>query len=125
MFAPLFLRNREMDLKEIEILINKPALTVGDKKAIRTAADAAGLKYTVKQGCRDCYDKLLLRLYEMADGRDLNTSLDGWMFRDARRSFRHNGIVYSNETIGGLRVGHLHPAIIKANFVKAATEEGE
>lgn len=114
-----------MDLKEIEILINKPALTVSDKKAIRAAADAAGLEYTVKQGCRNCYDKLLLRLYEMSDGMELNTSLDGWRFRDARRSFRHNGIVYSNETIGGLRVGHLHPAIIKANFVKAATEEGE
>jgi hypothetical protein len=113
-----------MNLKEIEILINKPALTVGDKKAIRAAADAAGLKYTVKQGCRDCYDKLLLRLYEMADGKELNTSLDGWRFRDARRSFLHNGIVYSNETIVGLRVGHLHPVILKANFVRAE-KEGE
>lgn len=111
-----------MELAEIELLINKPALSVSDKKAIRAAADAAGLKYTVKQGCRDCYERLLLRLYELSDGLELNTSLDGWKFRNARMSFMHNGTIYNNETIKGLRVGHLHPVIIKANFVRATEE---
>lgn len=111
-----------MELAEIEHLINKPALSTSDKQAIRAAADAAGLKYTVKQGCRNCYERLLLRLYEMADGKELNTSLDGWKFRNTRMSFQHNGTVYNNETIKGLRVGHLHPVIIKANFVRATAE---
>lgn len=112
-----------MELAEIELLINKPVLSYGDKKAIRAAADAAALKYTVKQGCRDCYERLLLRLYELADGKELNTSLDGWKFRNTRMNFQHNGMIYNNETIKGLRVGHLHPVILKANFVRAAVEE--
>lgn len=107
-----------MDTREIENLINKPRLTAEDKKAIRKAADDEGLEYMVRQGCRNCYDKLLLRLYEAKGGSEANVSLDGYRFRDARRSFRHNGIVYSNETIAGLCVGHLHPVIIKSNFVK-------
>lgn len=111
-----------MELAEIELLINKPALSTSDKKAIRAAADAAGLKYTVKQGCRDCYERLLLRLYELEDGLELNTSLDGWKFRNTRMSFQHNGTVYNNETIKGLRVGHLHPVVLKANFARATAE---
>lgn len=111
-----------MNTFEIELLINKHSLTTNEKRAIREAADAAGLKYTVKQGCRDCYERLLLRLYELADGRELNTSLDGWKFRNTRMSFQHNGTIYNNETIKGLRVGHLHPVILKANFVRATEE---
>ena len=119
MFSPfVFFSIKDMDTRDIEILINKTRLTAEDKKAIRKAADEEGLEYMVRQGCRNCYDKLLLRLYEAKGGGEANVSLDGYRFRDARRSFRHNGIVYSNETIAGLRVGHLHPVIIKSNFVK-------
>lgn len=119
MFSPfVFFYYLNMYTREIENLINKPRLTAEDKKAIRKAADEAGIEYVVKNGCRDCYDKLLLRLFEAKGGGEANVSLDGYRFRDARRSFRHNGIVYSNETIAGLRVGHLHPVIIKSNFVK-------
>lgn len=118
MFSPSFFLLRNMDTRDIEILINKPRLTAEDKKAIRKAADDEGFEYVVRQGCRDCYDKLLLRLYEAKGGGEANVSLDGYRFRDTKRSFLHNGIVYSNETIAGLRVGHLHPVIIKSNFVK-------
>lgn len=119
MFSPfVFFSIKDMDARDIEILINKPRLTADDKKAIRKAADDEGIEYVVRQGCRDCYDKLLLRLYEANGGGEANVSLDGYRFRDTRRSFRHNGIVYSNETIAGLRVGHMHPVIIKSNFVK-------
>lgn len=119
MFSPfVFFSIKDMDARDIEILINKTRLTAEDKKAIRKAADEEGLEYVLRQGCRNCYDKLLLRLYEAKGGGEANVSLDGYRFRDARRSFRHNGIVYSNETIAGLRVGHLHPVIIKSNFVK-------
>lgn len=107
-----------MDARDIEILINKTRLTADNKKAIRKAADEAGIEYVVRQGCRDCYDKLLLRLYEAKGGGEANVSLDGYRFRDTSRSFRAGNVVYSNETIAGLRVGHLHPVIIKSNFVK-------
>lgn len=113
-----------MDIGEIEYLIQKPSLTEAERKAIRDEADAAGLKYTVRKGCRDCYERLLLRLYELAENKELNTSPDGWRFKNPRQSFQYNGVVYNNETIKGLRVGHLHPVILKANFVRAE-KEGE
>lgn len=108
-----------MDINEIEYLIQKSALTSHEKRAIREAADAEGLTYTVRQGCRDCYERLLLRLYEAASDGALNTSPDGWRFKNPRQSFQYGGTVYNNETIKGLRVGHLHPVILKANFVRA------
>lgn len=119
MFPPSsFFYYRDMDTREIEHLINKPRLTADEKKAIREAADEEGLEYVVKQGCRDCYDRLLLRLYELKGGGEANVSLDGYRFRDTARSFRAGNVVYSNETISGLRVGHLHPVIIKSNFLR-------
>lgn len=113
-----------MEIREIEYLIQKSALTTHEKRAIREAADSAGLTYTIRQGCRDCYERLLLRLYELAEKKELNTSPDGWRFKNPRQSFQYNGTIYNNETIKGLRVGHLHPVIIKANFVRA-DKEGE
>jgi hypothetical protein len=113
-----------MDINVIEYLIQKSALTSSEKRASRDAADAAGLKYTVRKGCRDCYERLLLRLYELAGNKELNTSPDGWRFKNPRQSFQYNGVIYNNETIKGLRVGHLHPVILKANFVRAE-KEGE
>jgi hypothetical protein len=114
-----------MDIDVIEYLIQKPTLTTQEKRAIRDAADAAGLKYTVRKGCRDCYERLLLRLYELAEHKELNTSIDGWRFKDIRHSFQYGGVIYNNETIKGLRVGHLHPVILKANFVRADKEVEE
>lgn len=114
-----------MEIREIEYLIQKSALTTHEKRAIRDAADAAGLTYTFRKGCRDCYERLLLQLYELAEKKDLNTSPDGWRFKNPRQSFQYNGVVYNNETIKGLRVGHLHPVILKANFVHAEKEVEE
>jgi hypothetical protein len=112
-----------MEIGEIEYLIQKPSLTEAERKAIREAADAAGLKYTVRKGCRDCYERMLLRLYELAENKELNTSPDGWRFKNPRQSFQYNGVIYNNETIKGLRVGNLHPVILRANFVRA--DKGE
>ena len=113
-----------MDINVIEYLIQKPALTSSEKRSIREAADEAGLTYTIRQGCRDCYERLLLQLYELAEKKELNTSPDGWRFKNPRRSFQHNGTIYNNETIKRLLVGHLHPVILKANFVRADEKKG-
>lgn len=115
-----------MEIGEIEYLIQKSALTANEKRAIREAADAAGLKYSVRKECRDCYERLLLRLYELAENKELNTSPDGWRFKNPRQSFQYNGVIYNNETIKGLLVGHLHPVILKANFVRSeSADKGE
>lgn len=110
-----------MDIDRVEELIAKPVLSVGDKKEIREAADAAGIEYVIKQGCRDCYEKLLVRLYEIAD-KSCAVSLDGYMFRRRSMAFRVGGVLYSNATISKQRVGNLHPVIIKAKFVRATEE---
>lgn len=95
------------------------------KAEIREAADALGLEYTIKEGarCRECYDKLLVRIYEATD-MDAAVSLDGWRLKDPRHSFRtYGGELWSNATIAGKEVGSLNPNIIDAYFVKE--EEGE
>lgn len=112
-----------MDINRIEYLIQKAALTSREKRDIREAADAAGLQYTVNKGCRNCYERLLLQLYELAEKKKLNTSPDGWQFKNPHQSFQYNGTIYNNETIKGLRVGRLHPVIIQANFERADKRE--
>lgn len=114
-----------MELEVIEYLIQKSALTTNEKRAIREAANAAGLKHTVRKGCNDCYERLLLRLYEMAEKKKLNTSPDGWQFKNPHQSFQYNGTIYNNETIKGLSVGRLHPVIIQANFVRVEKKDKE
>lgn len=106
-----------MKASRAEELLNKGTLTRKERNEIKAAADAAGLNYTIRQGCRDCYESLLLRLYEL-DVTALNVSIDGYRFRSPRMSFRLGGTVYSNETIKGQKVGNLHPVIVKSNFVK-------
>lgn len=112
-----------MDINVIEYLIQKSTLTTNEKRSIREAADAVGLKYTVSKGCRDCYERLLLQLYELAEKKELNTSPDGWRFKNPHQSFQYNGTIYNNETIKGLSVGRLHPIIIQANFERADKRE--
>ena len=112
-----------MNINVIEHLIQKASLTSGEKRSIREAADAAGINYTVRKGCRECYERLLLRLYELAEKKKLNTSPDGWQFKNPRQSFQYNGTIYNNETIKGLCVGRLHPVILQANFERADKRE--
>lgn len=113
-----------MTASRAEYFLEKRVLTRKDKDEIKEAADAAGLDYTIKQGCRDCYESLLLRLYEL-DVKVLNVSLDGYRFRSPRMSFRLGSVVYSNETIKKLKVGHLHPVIVRSNFVKVQDDGKE
>lgn len=114
-----------MDINVIEYLIQKAALTSGEKRSIREAADAAGIQYTVRKGCRECYERLLIQLYELAEKKELNTSPDGWRFKNPRQSFQYNGTIYNNETIKELRVGRLHPVILQSNFVRAEKDTEE
>lgn len=106
-----------MTIERINELINRRTLTTAEREEVRNAADAAGIKYTVKRGCRTCYETILLKLYE-AQVRDLNTSVDGYRLKRAAYSFKIGGMVINNETIKDMEVGHLHPVIVSTYFVK-------
>lgn len=113
-----------MTIERINELITRRALTTAEREEIRGAADNAGIKYTVKKGCRTCYENILLKLYE-AQAQDLNTSVDGYKLKRASISFRLGDTVYNNETIKRLNVGHLHPIIISTYFVEVGKEESD
>ena len=64
MRLPCFLTKKNMELKDIERLIEKQRLTAEEKTAVKEEADRLGIAYTLKQGCRQCYDRLLLKIYD-------------------------------------------------------------
>ena len=113
-----------MELKEIEILIEKNRLTKDEKEAVKAEADSLGITYTLKQGCSSCWEKLLLKLYD-AHREDVKAavSVDGYRLKNPLHAFQtYNGEVFSNGTIAEKVVGKLHPHILKEYFVKVETE---
>lgn len=115
-----------MTKERIEELIAKKPLTQQERAEIREAADSLGLEYTIKEGarCRDCYDKLLVRIYEAMDVEAI-ASLDGFVMRDPRHSFVCLGQLWSNAVMASRKVGSLHPSVRDSYFVKVKEEEGE
>ena len=113
-----------MELSEIERLIEKQRLTAEDKAAVRAEAERLGIAYTLKQGCRQCWDKLLLKIYDAhREEVDAAVSLDGYRLKNPLHGFRtYNGELFDNTTITGKVVGKLHPAIVREYFVKMETE---
>lgn len=111
-----------MEQSRIEELIRKERLTAAEKEEIRAAADAAGIQYNIKQGCRQCYERILLKLYD-GTVAEANTSKDGWRLKDPRKAFRMAGVLYTNETIKGMEIGGINPFVRQHYFVKSATEK--
>lgn len=113
-----------MELKEIERLIEKQRLTSEDKAAVKAEADRLGIAYTLKQGCRQCWDKLLLKIYD-AHREEVTAavSVDGYRLKNPLHGFRtYNGELFDNNTVAGKVVGKLHPSIVREYFVKVETE---
>lgn len=113
-----------MEINEIERLIEKKRLTADEKASVKAEADRLGIAYTVKQGCRSCYDKLLLRIYDAhREEVAAAVSVDGYRLKNPLHGFRtHNGELFDNNTIAGKVVGKLHPHIVRDYFVKVETE---
>ena len=113
-----------MELKEIERLIEKQRLTAEDKAAVKAEADRLGIAYTLKQGCRSCYDKLLLKIYDAhRDEVTAAVSVDGYRLKNPLHGFRtYNGELFDNNTVAGKVVGNLHPSIVREYFVKVEAE---
>lgn len=113
-----------MELKEIERLIEKQRLTAEEKSAVKAEADRLGIAYNLKQGCRSCWDKLLLKLYDAhREEVEATVSVDGYRLKNPLHGFRtYNGELFDNTTVAGKVVGKLHPAIVREYFVKVETE---
>ena len=113
-----------MEIKDIERLIEKQRLNAEDKAAVKAEADRLGIAYTLKQGCRSCYDKLLLKLYDAhREEVAAAVSLDGYRLKNPLHGFRtYNGELFDNITVTGKVVGKLHQAIVREYFVKVETE---
>ena len=109
-----------MEIKEIEKLIEKQRLTAEDKAAVKAEADRLGIAYTLKQGCRSCYDKLLLKLYDAhREEVAAAVSLDGYRLKNPLHGFRtYNGELFDNTTVTDKVIGKLHPSIVREYFVK-------
>lgn len=113
-----------MEIKEIERLVEKQRLTAEDKAAVKAEADRLGIAYTLKQGCRQCWDKLLLKLYD-AHREEVTAavSLDGYRLKNPMHGFRtYNGELFDNKTVAEKVVGKLHPSVVRDYFVKVETE---
>ena len=113
-----------MELKEIERLIEKQRLTAEEKSAVKAEADRLGISYTLKQGCRQCWDNLLLKIYdEHREEVTAAVSVDGYRLKNPLHGFRlYSGELIDNTTIAGKVVGKLNPIIVREYFVKAETE---
>lgn len=113
-----------MELKDIERLIEKQRLTAEEKSAIKAEANRLGIAYTLKQGCRQCYDKLLLKIYDAhRDEVSAAVSLDGYRLKNPLHGFRtYNGELFDNTTVAGKVIGKLHPSIVREYFVKVETD---
>ena len=113
-----------MERERIEKLLNKARLTADDRAEIRREADNMGISYTVKKGCRSCYERILLKMYDQMTQEPASVSIDGWSLKDTRQSFRVGGKLYNNETIKAMRIGMLHPLVLNRFFVKVESDGG-
>lgn len=111
-----------MEQSRIEYFINKKALTAKEKKEIRDAADELGIRYKVKHGCGNCYETLLLRIYEQTS-KDVNRSKDGYVLKKVSETFMFNGMKVGNDNISELEVGKFNKAIISRYFVKCEPDQ--
>lgn len=117
---PCFFRKKNMELKEIERLIEKQRLTAEEKSAVKAEAERLGIAYTLKHGCRQCWDKLLLKIYDAhRDEVTAAVSVDGYRLKNPLHGFRtYNGELFDNTTVTDKVVGKLHPSIVLEYFVK-------
>lgn len=104
--------------------MQKTQLLQEEKAEITAAADAAGIKYRIKNGCTSrCYEQILVQLYEMSQP-ERNVSRDGWRLKSALCAFALQGRVINNANIVDLNVGSLHP-LVQDTFFEKVTDDGQ
>lgn len=113
-----------MNRERIEELLQRTRLSQAEKAEVTAAADAAGIKYRIKNGCTSrCYEQILVQLYEMSQP-ERNVSRDGWRLKSARCAFALQGRIINNANISELTVGSLHP-LVRDTFFEKVGDDGQ
>lgn len=116
---PLLFKDKTMTTERIQELIEKRSLTATEKAEILTAADELGIEVNVKKGCRACYEKAAVAVFEaMRKDRPPVLSVDGWRLKRPGDSFRCGGLLVNESTLPNIVVGMLNRHVIAAYFVK-------
>jgi len=116
-----------MTLERIEKLIAQRELTNSQRVEVKKAADEAGIEYHIKTNCQSqCYEKLLVKLYEHIASEKMarNVSKDGWRLKSATESFVWQGHIVSNANIKGMTVGAM-PSVVVETFFERAPKDKE
>lgn len=105
-----------METERITELIEKARLNDADKDEIIEAATLAGLDFVEKRNCRKCYDNLLLRLFELENAEEKQTSLDGYQLKRVKDDLLIGNVRVNNATISNIEVGGFCKTVRKQFF---------
>ena len=115
-----------MNIERIEELLLKDKFSNEEKIEIREAAEAAQAGVVFRDGCSRCYEKALLKLYEL----DTNiiaaevVSLDGYALKVPSLRLRVGGQVVSVSNLANISVEEIFPPMaVQFLFRKVKTEE--
>lgn len=117
-----------MKIERIEELLLKDKFSNGDKEEIKAAAEAAQAGIVFHDGCRRCYEKALLKLYELETNASAAevVSLDGYVLKVQSLRLRVGGLVVSVANLASIRVEeNFPPMAVQFLFKKIETTEGE
>lgn len=105
-----------MEIERITELIEKARLNDADKDEIIEAATLAGLDFVDKRNCRKCYDNLLLRLFELENAEERQTSIDGYKLKRVKDDLLIGNVRVNNATISNIEVGGFCETVRKKFF---------
>lgn len=105
-----------MEIERITELIEKSRLNDAEKDEIIEAATLAGLDFVEKRNCRKCYDILLLRLFEIENAEERQTSIDGYKLKRVKDDLLIGNVRVNNATISNIEVGRFCETVRKQFF---------
>lgn len=117
-----------MNIERIEELLLKDKFSNEDKAEIKAAAEAAQAGIVFRDGCRRCYEKALLKLYELETNASAEevVSLDGYALKVPSLRLRVGGQVVSVANLADIRVEeNFPPMAVQFLFKKIETTEAE
>lgn len=117
-----------MNIERIEELLLKDKFNNGEKEEIKAAAEAAQADIVFRDGCRRCYEKALLKLYELETNASAAevVSLDGYALKVPSLRLRVGGLVVSVANLASINVEeNFPPMTVQFLFKKIETTEAE
>lgn len=117
-----------MNIERIEELLLKDKFSNGEKEEIKAAAEAAQAGIIFRDGCLRCYEKALLKLYELETNANAEevVSLDGYALKVPSLRLRVGGLVVSVANLASISVEENFPSMaVQFLFKKIETTEAE